>query len=258
MEKLNNYQQRINEAAILLCLQTPSLLSKRGELLIQARQKVEDDGYNFVKGKSRSKRSTSTCSDESSSSTVSLPTKRIKIDEESRKRRINELMEDLRDIDDQMALKEKRLKQAETSRNYKLCDEIMGETSELKQKRRKTDVELEIFKKKEKRAKYYMKKKAEKECSISQHLNVSISNNGDDEKAARGSGSHEVGSIGKTGTPCRGSQRGDGNSSEVGNGKAEKGGDGTHDKGSSSTGDRENGLKDSNIESSGATDDPFQ
>ena len=39
-----------------LALQDPSLITRRGDLLELARSKVHENGYSFVKGKSRSKR----------------------------------------------------------------------------------------------------------------------------------------------------------------------------------------------------------
>ena len=49
------YHQRINEEAGRLVLANPSLLSRRGELLKQARESVHSSGYNYRKGKTRSK-----------------------------------------------------------------------------------------------------------------------------------------------------------------------------------------------------------
>ena len=44
--------------------------------------------------------------------------KHLKINKDVRDKRISELREDLKDIDDQLVMKDKRRKQAETSRNY--------------------------------------------------------------------------------------------------------------------------------------------
>ena len=51
---LNDFEIRVNDAAIELAVGDPSLLRKgnRGELLDKARKKVADDGYCFKKGKS--------------------------------------------------------------------------------------------------------------------------------------------------------------------------------------------------------------
>jgi hypothetical protein len=52
---LSRYEQRINEASIQLCLQSPNLLSDRTLLLQEARRVVDEEGYNYKKGKSRSR-----------------------------------------------------------------------------------------------------------------------------------------------------------------------------------------------------------
>ena len=53
---LSRYFKQINEAAGELVLGDPSLLTRRGDLLDLSRSRVYQEGYNFVKGKSRSKR----------------------------------------------------------------------------------------------------------------------------------------------------------------------------------------------------------
>lgn len=87
---LSNYQLKINEAAIDVALESPSILCNRGQLLEKARSKVIEDGYAFVKGKSRSKYTID----------ASIPgtsaNKRAHFDEKVRSNRILELMEDIR------------------------------------------------------------------------------------------------------------------------------------------------------------------
>ena len=53
---LTNYQKRINEAAQELCLANPGLLQKGKLLLDAARAKIIEQGFQFVKGKSRSRK----------------------------------------------------------------------------------------------------------------------------------------------------------------------------------------------------------
>ena len=50
---LSQFQKNINEAAVQIALQDPSVLATRKLLLDAAREKVIDDGYKFKKGKSR-------------------------------------------------------------------------------------------------------------------------------------------------------------------------------------------------------------
>ena len=60
---LTSYQRRINEAAQELCIKNPGLLHKRKLLMEEARQKILDEGFQFVKGKSQSRRGANPDSD---------------------------------------------------------------------------------------------------------------------------------------------------------------------------------------------------
>lgn len=87
--------------------------------------------YQFKKGKSRSKK----LSPQSSAS--STPVTRKKMDSELRQTRMKEL-ENLKQLDQQIMFKEKRRDQAESVRNYKLCDLLTEEIGKLKSTRRET------------------------------------------------------------------------------------------------------------------------
>ena len=112
---LSKYEELINEASAQLCLQTPNL-SDRTLLLKECRRVVDEEGYDYKKGKSRSR---SLNPDISSK----LP-KRKKINEEYRTSRIVELQERIKDITDQLGYKEKRRESASMVHNYKECDQI--------------------------------------------------------------------------------------------------------------------------------------
>ena len=73
--------------------------------------------------------------------------------------RNKELEEDLKQLDQQIMFKEKRRDQAETIRNYKLCDELTEDVGKLKTARREAFNELKQFQRKEKRARWYHEKK---------------------------------------------------------------------------------------------------
>ena len=64
--------------------------------------------------------------------------------------RNKELEEDLKQLDQQIMFKEKRRDQAETVRNYKLCDELTEDVGKLKTARREAFNELKRFQRKEK------------------------------------------------------------------------------------------------------------
>ncbi len=144
---LTKYQKEVNEEAGMLALDNPALLCRRGDLLELAREKVVEKGYTFVKGKSRSKRLVSP--DE-----TPRPT-RAKISAEVRLKRISALEVDIANLNEQTRFKEKRRQQAESIRNYKLCEEITEEIGLICQQKRKLSEELAIFREKERKAKWY-------------------------------------------------------------------------------------------------------
>ena len=92
---LNEYQEAMNSAANELCLNNPNLLLNQQMLVEQARMKVNDDGYQYRKGKSHSKKFVDS---------ASLPPKRRKISQEFRLKRISELQERVKDLNDQIGL----------------------------------------------------------------------------------------------------------------------------------------------------------
>lgn len=142
--KLKEVEKKVNAAAVELCLKDVTLLKRRGELLEKARKKVAEDGYCFRKGRSRSK-----VYDETDTS--STP-KRPKFDKEMREERIRQIQDDLNDLTRVLAFKEKRLLQAEASRNYRVCEEVSEEMMELKSRKCQLEVEKRIFEKRSTRA----------------------------------------------------------------------------------------------------------
>jgi len=127
------------------------LLMSRGELLEQARQKVVESGYQFKKGKSRSKKL--------NPDQQSVVPRLSKINFELRQRRMKELKDDIMQLDEEIAIKHKRREQAESIRNYKLCDELTEEMGRLKKQCRELQNELKAFERKEKKAQWYQNRK---------------------------------------------------------------------------------------------------
>ena len=146
----SEFHTKVNEAAIAICRQKPHLVRKgqRGELSDLAREKVAQEGYCFKKGHSRSKAY--------GNSSQSTP-KRPKFDQSMRKR-LDELQEDIKMLTQRISLKEKRCMQAEAARNYKLCDELSEQMSELKAHKREKEKEHVIILRKEKRSLKYVAK----------------------------------------------------------------------------------------------------
>ena len=144
----------INDFAAEIAFDNPDILLSKQKLWEEARKKLDESGYNYKKGKSRSKQLVS-----SSESDESTPApKRVKTTEALRIKRISEIEEDLNDISQRMGFKEKRREQATLSHQYGICDQISEEVSGLKNRRRVLEKELHDLKKKEKQSKWYKKK----------------------------------------------------------------------------------------------------
>jgi len=143
----------MNLASEELVLANPKLLDDREKLLRLARIKVNDDGYVYKKGKSRSKQF-----NECSSSEVKQD-KRTKTSEYVRTQRILHLEDSLKDIDKQIGFKELRREQAANSRQYQICDEITHEITVLKKQRYQEQVELKALQRKQQQSKWFKKKK---------------------------------------------------------------------------------------------------
>ncbi len=120
---LSPYQVKINSAAKELAVATPNLLDTRHKLLELARAKVDDDGYVYKKGKSRSKHLRGATSDEGERSEQS---KRIKTSGAVRDQRISHIDETIKDTNKPMNFKELRREQASNSHKYQLCESITG------------------------------------------------------------------------------------------------------------------------------------
>ena len=146
---LTKYEREMNEVSTQLCLQTPNLLSDRKALLEASRKKLDESGYGYKKGKSRSKRLTA---DEGS------PQKRAKINRDFRLARIAELQEQIKDKKEQLEFKELRRDAAKNVHHYKECDKLTEQMAELKAGRRQLEQELAALTKKQKKSEWYFNK----------------------------------------------------------------------------------------------------
>lgn len=146
---LTDFEKRVNEESVKLATNNPSLLITRKQLMDLAKDKVYESGFMFKKGKSRAKRFVGECSE----------TKiRPKMDSEMRKSRLLEVSEDLKQVNQQILFKEKRRDQAETIRDYKLCDTLTQEIGELKLKRRSLKSEQKVLDRKSYQAAWYARR----------------------------------------------------------------------------------------------------
>lgn len=112
-----------------------------------------NEGYKFRKWRSRSKK----VSDHEVSNDPPKA-KQPKTTDNVRKQHIEDLEEDIKDLTDRLSFKQKRQNQAEMSRNYKVCDQLMEEISDLKKKKREKEIELKLWKRKVQQSLWYRRK----------------------------------------------------------------------------------------------------
>ena len=87
---------------------------------------------------------------------------------------MEELNEEVESQTQRIAIKEKRLAQAEASRNYKLCDQLSEEIQELKAAKRAKGREIAIIQLKEKRSMKYKDLVPETAQAADQSLQLEI------------------------------------------------------------------------------------
>lgn len=160
-EPLTLYQQRVNDAAGDICVQNPSILTMRGELLEQARKNVDQSGYQYKKGKLKSKRFGS------ASSAKATTSKRPKLDQEFRASRMQQIKEEAKTINTQVSFKERRVDVAVQGKNFKLCDQLTEEIADLQRQRQTLEMKLRCLEKKEQKSKWYQKQKAVRKRALS-------------------------------------------------------------------------------------------
>lgn len=83
-EPLSDYRQQLNRLAGEICLRDPSLLTRKGELVKLAQKALNEEGYQYKKGRSRSK--------VFGSDSDAAP-KRPKLSEDYRQRRLQQIQE---------------------------------------------------------------------------------------------------------------------------------------------------------------------
>ena len=160
---LTPHQQKMNSASQSLALGNPNLLNDRRKLMELARIKVDDDGYVYKDGKSRSKHLRS----ESDTSTSSGPkVKRTRTNETERLQRIAYMEETMSDIAKQISFKEERREQLTNVHNYGECEKISEEMSSLKRKRFELQAELTKLKRRQQQSAWYKHGKKQRKVSV--------------------------------------------------------------------------------------------
>ena len=149
---LTNYQKSINAAAVELCLQTPGLLHNRQVLLDTAREKIINEGFQFVKGKSRSKKGQHSQQNE--------PKRPKQLNQELRDTRLQCIEEMIKDYDERITFKDKRIAACLNVSNFKACDELKDEIIDLKEKKRQLEAEKKSLLLSNRKSKWYYRRKS--------------------------------------------------------------------------------------------------
>ena len=160
----------MNDEAAKLALADPGLVlkGKRNLLMEKAKKAVLESGFEFAKGKSRSKQVSS------SDSTPPTP-KRKKISTEFRAKHIRALEDEIKE---QLKFKSKPREQAESTKSYRLCEDITEEIRCMRRMINTKSEELSELRKKDSKALWYQKRKGKVESSSHSDSAESLSSAG--------------------------------------------------------------------------------
>ncbi|KAI9021439.1 hypothetical protein CLU79DRAFT_703062 [Phycomyces nitens] len=161
---ISAYQDAINQAAIKLALNNPTLLLHKGYLFELSKKKLIEDGYSYKRGKSRSKYNTA----KSTNNPCSMPNKLVQINhkrKENAEQASKERIERLKDIQDTLKanfLEEQRqtalLRYASHYNNQETKKAAENELENLKNNRKSLKKDLYKLKAQERKHQWYKKR----------------------------------------------------------------------------------------------------
>ena len=131
-----------------------------GELFQKARKDVQEGGYEFKKGFSRSSTGSS-CSSEGKSPDGSKEEKqklkRKNITSQERQKAIANIRALLQSTEDQIRIKQQRIQKLKTTNKFKKCDELSGEIRALLREKGQLESQLALLQRKEAQSRWYRK-----------------------------------------------------------------------------------------------------
>ena len=142
---LSEWQKKMNEAAFAFCVGTPSLTLNRGELLEKAREKVDNDGFNYKKGKSRSKKF-------GAASTGDSKVKRPKLESGERRSLIEETKESIKEQSEKLAMLEREKCKLVNMNQFGAASHILDRISSARKEKRQLAKKLAALEQKESKA----------------------------------------------------------------------------------------------------------
>ena len=151
----------MNATALELCLENPTLSDNKQKLMELSRKKLDNDGYNYSKKRSRSKLF-GTGSMESASSS-----KKMKMSEDLRTKKVEELTADIASLEDRMRLLQKQRARDEQLKQYMRASAMEEEIAKLRRDKRKYEEEVLLIQKKQEKSKWYKDRKSTSSSSTS-------------------------------------------------------------------------------------------
>ena len=137
-------------------------------MLIDEARKILEEGFQFVKGKSRSKKGLSRNEGEPKP-------KHLKMNQDIRVSRMKELEETIKDYDERISFKEERITASLNISDYKACDELKDAVMELKKKRRELEAEMKRIAVANRQLRWYFRRKSEETANTSKSGSSSTS-----------------------------------------------------------------------------------
>lgn len=133
--KLSRYQVAINKASAELARRDASLLTDNGKRLEMAREKIHNEGYDYRKKSSRSKKFSGSQQEK----------KRKYIKEDIRQARAAELSSDIKSLQESITFLDKQKEKYKNSEMFLEAANITNRIQEEKSKKRKLEVELKVL-----------------------------------------------------------------------------------------------------------------
>jgi hypothetical protein len=125
-----------------------------------AREKVKADGYEYKKGFSRSVSSSSSSGgdDHAGKKDLDKSAKRKHMDAEERKKAITNIKALIESTNDHIRIKQQRIQKLKTCNDFKQCDVVSNETTQLLKQKYEYEGQLAYLERKEAKSQWYKKK----------------------------------------------------------------------------------------------------
>ena len=125
-----------------------------------AREKVKADGYEYKKGYSRSVSSSSSSGgdDHAGKKDLDKSAKRKHMDAEERKKAITNIKALIESTNYDIRIKQQRIQKLKTCNDFKQCDVVSNETTQLLKQKYEYEGQLAYLERKEAKSQWYKKK----------------------------------------------------------------------------------------------------